>query len=214
LTIDLLKPDLLSASITSGVLAGGIAQGINVERLVMRGRNRYAAKVKTKAIVAGAVVLALLLSAILLSADRGLPPQPVTVRHVGTVLSEGVTQMTFEITNHTVNTFGVYSLEIQVRDGNSWRCWRHCRHENYATLTSRGNASFTVNVANLPDTSIMRFLMSSQRILSGLNGFVKCVEWDVKTRSLALPLIPFDSRSAVYGDEIEVVSKEWVETVK
>jgi len=75
---------------------------------------------RTKAIVAGAVVLVVLLCfAILLSVPRH-PPQGFTVRRLGSIQSGNVTTMTFEITNHTADRYIFHPFEVQVRNGKRW----------------------------------------------------------------------------------------------
>jgi len=76
--------------------------------------------VKTKAIVAGAVVLALLLFTAMLLTGPRRPPQNITVRHVGSVWSSNIVTLTFEITNHTADPYIFFPFEVQVRNGNGW----------------------------------------------------------------------------------------------
>ena len=173
---------------------------------------------RTKAIVAGAVVLVVLLCfAILFSVPRH-PPQDFTVRHVGSIQSGNVTTMTFEITNHTADPYIFFPSEVQVRNGNRWTKFQGfdiTKIHPTLKIDPKGLASYTVNVTNLPSKSVVRFSIRPQKLLLGVDGFVRRAELKVKKQGgVGLPLNPYDRKSQVYGQPSEVVSEEWVETVK
>ena len=177
-------------------------------------QNRYSFQVKTKAIIAGAVVLVVLLFiAMLFTVPRKPPPpQEVTVRHVGSVQFGNVTTMTFEVTNHTADPYIFCPFELQVRNGNAWTKFQGfdiTKIDPFPTLAPRGLASYTVNVTNLLAGSVVRFSIRPQKVLLGVNGFVRRAELEVKGGGI--PLNPYDKNSQVFGLSTEVVSEEWVE---
>jgi hypothetical protein len=173
--------------------------------------------VKTKAVIAGAVVLAVLLFIVMFLPAHHSRPQAVTVRHVKSVQSSNVTTMTFEVTNHTADTYVFKPAQILVRDGNSWTMFQDFERLNFnplPKLAPRGVALYDVDVTNLPANSVVLFLMTPQKVLVGVDGFILRVKWDVEARRRVFPLNPFDRSSQVYGTPAYVVSEEWVETGK
>jgi hypothetical protein len=174
--------------------------------------------VKTKAAIAGAVVLAVVLSAILLLVHRG-QRQAIAIRHVKSAQSGDVTTMTFEITNHTSSPYMFLPFGVYVRNGNVWTMTGFpliLGNINPANLelAPRGVVSYTVNVTNLPANSGVRFSISTHRMLLGVQGFVSRICWNVKARRKLFPLNPFDKNNRIYEPRTEDVSVEWVEMVK
>jgi hypothetical protein len=176
--------------------------------------------VKTKAIIACAVVLAVLLSAILLTVYRG-PSQPLTIRHVKSVQTGYLTTtMTIEITNHTADTYYFYPFNsdtdfsnpfsVQVRNGNTWTNFGGSIGQyTLARLAPRSVASYKVDVHGFQANSVVRFSVPAAKVLSGVEGCIKRAK---------LKLIKGDRwiswTGPVLGGRIEVVSEEWVETGK
>lgn len=177
----------------------------------------------TKAIIAGAVVLAVLLFvAFLFTASRKprKPPQEVTVRHVGSIRYGNLTVMTFEITNHTANPYIFHPYEIQVRNGSAWTNFQGfdiTKIHPHPTLAPRGVASYTVNVTNLPAGSVVRFSIQPQKTLMGVEGFARRAALELKRQTRGggsaggIPLNPNDKNSKVFGLPTVVLTEEWVE---
>jgi hypothetical protein len=168
---------------------------------------------KTKAIIASAVVLALLIFIVMFFTDYHGPTQAVTVRHVKSVQSGDITTMTFEITNHTAHTYIFQPVEVQVRNGDSWTTFQNIFKSIGPgnTLTPCGVASYAVSVTNLPAKSVVRLGIRSHKMLLGVEGFVKRAKMKQKFRGLSWD--PFDTSIQVYGDTFYILSDEWVETV-
>ncbi|MGH7973517.1 MAG: hypothetical protein ACREIC_32780 [Limisphaerales bacterium] len=175
---------------------------------------------KTKAVVAGAVVLVVLLFlAILLTVPRK-SQQDITVRHVKSVQSADITTMTFEVKNHTDTPYIFFPSEVQVRNGSAWTKFQGFDittiHPN-PTVGPMALASYTVNVTNLPAKSVVRFSIRPQKILLGVNGFVRRAELNLKKQGGGgggVSMNPYDRNSSVYGLPTEVASEEFVEKVK
>jgi hypothetical protein len=179
-------------------------------------RNRYAVRVKTMAVVAGLVLTAVLLFIVILLTVPRKPPQDITVRHVGSVQSGNVTTMTFEITNHTAYPYIFFPFEVQIRNGNGWSKFQGfdiTKIHLHPTVAPRGVASYTVNVTNVPAGCSVRFSIRPQKVLLGVNGFVRRAELELKgqARGGGISLNPYDRNSQVFGLPTEVVTEGWVE---
>jgi len=125
--------------------------------------------------------------------------------------------MSFEITNHTADPYIFFPFEVQVRKGNSWTNFEGfdiTKIHPPPTLAPRGAASYTVNVTNLPADSVVRFSIRHQRTLLGVDGFVRRAELNLKKQGTGVSLNPRDKNSQVFGLPTEVVSEQWIETVK
>jgi hypothetical protein len=175
--------------------------------------------VRTKFIIAGAVVLVVLfLTMILVFSHK--PPQEITVRHVASFQTDNLTTMTFEITNHTADHYVFFPFEVQIRNGNTWtkfQGWSDIsKIHPIPKIDPKGIASYTVNVTNLPDGSVVRFSIRPQKMLMGFDGFLRRAELNLKSRGRGgwIPLNPNAPRTEFYGRPTEVTSEEWVETVK
>jgi hypothetical protein len=173
--------------------------------------------VRTKVIVAGAVVLVVLLFAgVLLTVYRKAPPG-ITVRHVKSVQSAGITTMTFAIKNHTGNLCVFVPFEVQVRNRSTWTKFQgydtYPMYPGSPTLGPKGTVSYSVNVANLPPKSVVRFTIRAQKTLLGFKGLVRRVQVNLKKEGPAggFPLNPYDKNSQVFGFPTEVASDEFVE---
>jgi hypothetical protein len=179
--------------------------------------------VKTKAIVAGAVVLVVLFFLAMLLIVSRKPAQAIAVRHVKSVQSGNVTTMTFEIKNHTANPYVFVPYEVQVRNGDVWIKFQTV--DDYEFLRKRsvipaigptGLVYRTMDVTNLPAKSVVRVSMRSSKQLLGLSGlFMRAkLNWEFRGSGPHIPLNPFDSKSSPWGKPTEVTSDEFVETVK
>ncbi len=179
--------------------------------------------VRTKAIVAGPVLLTILLFIALLLSTLRTPPQKITLRHVKSIRTENVTAMNFEIKNQSSDPYIFFPFEVQIRNGNAWTKFQGfdiTKIHPAPKIDPQGLASYTLNVTNLPAGSVVRFSIRPQKVLLGLNGFVRRAELEVKRQTGGgaggggggIPLNPYDRNSQVYGMPIEVVSEEFVET--
>jgi hypothetical protein len=147
------------------------------------------------------------------------PPQEVTVRHVASVQSGDVTTMTFEITNHTADPYIFHPFEVQLRNGKAWTKFQGfdiTKIHPKLRLAPRSVASYSVNVTNLPADSVVRFSISPQKVLMGVEGFARRAELELKRQTRGtggggIPLNPNDKNSQVFGLPTEVVTDEWVE---
>lgn len=179
---------------------------------------------RTKVIIGGAVVLALVLFfAFPFAARHKAAQQDITVRHVKSVASAGITTMTFEIKNPTADPYIFSPYEMQVRNSNGWIKFQRFDITSIhppPKLGSRGVASWTVDVTNLPAGSVVRFSIRVQKTLLGVEGFARRAELNLnaatgsRAQGTGLPLNPNDKNSSVYGKPKEVVTQEWVETRK
>lgn len=123
--------------------------------------------------------------------------------------------MTFEIKNHSATPYIFFPFEVQVRNG---KVWTKVQDFNIGTIhpvpkVDPGSlASYTVNVTNLPVGSAVRFSIRPQKILLGVNGFVRRAELKLEHHGASsIPLNPNDRNRQVYGSPTEVVSEEYVE---
>jgi hypothetical protein len=162
----------------------------------------------------------MILVAILLTAPHH-PPHDITIRHIGSVHHLGdVTTLAFEITNHTADRYFFHPSEIQLREGNAWVKFRAVDQFPYkfSELAPRAAVSlYTVDVTNLPVGSVVRFKIRPQKVLLGLDGFIRRAELDLKRQTGAsrrpwISLNPYDTNGSVWGLPTEVVCEEWVET--
>ena len=125
------------------------------------------------------LIVLLLLGSILFLATRPVP-RAITVRHVGSFQSDNRTEMTFEIKNHSAESYIFCPVEVQIRSGGAWSMFQ--RWSDISTIhpapkiDPNGVASYTVNVTNLPAGSRVRFSIRPQKILLGVNGFVRRAE--------------------------------------
>jgi hypothetical protein len=173
---------------------------------------------KTKGIVIGAMVLlAVLFAAVTLSGFRSLGPS-FTVRHVNSVCSNGITTMTFEITNHTAEPCIFQPFELQIQNTNGWSQFQDFDKPGirpHPPLDAFGVAIFTIKIVNLPGKSAVRFSARVEKSLLGIEGFVIRAKVNWKRRGgsgILLPLNPYDKNSHIYGKPTKVMSEEWVET--
>jgi hypothetical protein len=174
---------------------------------------------RRKAIAAGAVVVVLFLfTALLLFAFRK-PPQEITLRHVKSIRTEDITEMSFEVKNQTADSYIFYPFEMQIRNRNAWTKFQGFDIKQFhqsPKLSPNGLASCTVNVTNLPAGALVRFGIRSQKVLVGPRGFIRRAEFDLKQRrkggpGVWIPLNPYDKNSQVYSRPSEVVSEEFIE---
>jgi hypothetical protein len=178
-------------------------------------QNRYAGRVKPKAIIACAVVFVLLFFLAMLLIISSKPPQEITVRHVKSVQSSNVTTMTFEIKNHTTDRYAFSPFEVQVRNGTAWTKFQDFDMSKPTPLIAgRAVVSYTENVTNLPAGSTVRFAIRQQPVLLGLNGFIRRAEIKLKNPTSMVSLNPYSKHSLVVDFPTAVWSEEWVEAVK
>ena len=171
-------------------------------------------------ILSGLVLLAVMIFGVITApCHPRRPPQDITIRHIGSVHSDNVTTLTFEITNHTADQYIFLPKEVQVRKGNAWVKFRDFDYffPRPQTLAPRAVLSlYRVDVTNMPVGSVVRFNIRPQKALLGINGFTRRAEGDLKRQIQGgggpwIPLNPYDTNGTVWGLPTEVLSEEWVE---
>lgn len=170
----------------------------------------------TRPIVAGGIVIAIAVFAIVVLLVVHPSPSPMTLRHISSVQSGNEVTATFEVKNHTGVSYIFLPFEVEVRDGSVWR--RCFEFQNYrprhATVGAYAVISYTCQMTNLPAGPSLRFKILAQKTLTGLNGFIRRFELNLRqTRppGSRLSLNPFDKKSRVFGLPREVVSEEFFE---
>src|SRR5689334_8836187 len=111
------------------------------------------------------------------------PALDFTVRHVKSVQSGEITTISFEIKNYTADPYIFFPFEVRVRNGTNWTKFQGfdiSKINPHPTLNPGGVASYTVSVTNLPPGSVVRFSIRPQKILLGINGFVRRAELNLK----------------------------------
>ena len=173
---------------------------------------------RARAIVAGAVVLAILFIAWLFFIPRK-PPQDITLRHIKSLRTENMTSMSFEVKNRTANPYIFFPFQVQIRNGNGWTNFQDfdmTKIHPSPKIGPKALASYTLYVTNLPAGSHVRFVIRPQKVLLGASGFIRRAELEMDrkrrgTGGSGIPLNPYDKSSQVYGMPIEVVSEEFIE---
>jgi hypothetical protein len=173
--------------------------------------------VKTKAIIAGAVVLALLLFVVVFIQRN--TPQAVTVRHIASVQSSNVTTMTFEITNHTANTYILERFDVELRLGTSWTDVSISNFVSWIFMMPRGVQSYTfkltdVKLTDLSAEPVVRAGVFAASNLTGLRGLIKRLNLRFLHKGSGVSLNPFAKNNFVYGEPTVFASEEWVEAFK
>jgi len=166
---------------------------------------------RTKPIIAGAVVAVLLSTAIVLISARPSPP-PITVRHVKSVQSGGGIEITYELTNHTTNSYSVYPVSVEVRNGLVWKtCSDFNSHPRpIHNLGPLGSESSTFEMTNLPTGSPLRLSLCAGKELTGLERFFRRLGLRFRHGNKDVPLNPFD-KTIVFSKPTQIVSDEFVE---
>jgi hypothetical protein len=170
----------------------------------------------TRRLMAGGIVIALVVLTIVLLFVVHPSGPPIRLRHVNSVQFGNVVTATFEVTNLTGGSYIFLPGEVEVRDGSVWiRCFEF---ENYrprhTTVGAYAAISYTCQMTNLPTGSALRVKIRAQKVLTGLNGFIRRFELNLRqTRSgrPRIPLNPFDKKSKVFGLPSEVESGEFLE---
>ena len=167
---------------------------------------------RTKPIIAGAVVAVLFLTSIVFIISRPSPP-PIKIRQIKSVQSGGWVTATFEITNQTASTYVFFPVQVEVRSGAAWKkCFEF--DNAYALPPSVGahgcKTYDAVGMGLLPKGFSLRFRLRAQKILTGLNGFIRRFKLNLRPGIPHMPLNPFDKTSTVAGPPVEIVSDEFV----
>jgi hypothetical protein len=175
--------------------------------------------VNSKAIVVGAVLITILLLVAMLLAVALMPGRNITVRHLQSTRTGNVTTMSFEVKNSTPDHYIYFPFELQLRTGKTWTKFQGfdvTKIHPAPKIDPGAVASYTLEVTNLPPGSLARFAIRPQRILQGLDGFVRRADLELKRKTSgagggSIPLNPYDRNSQVYGKPTEVVSDEFME---
>jgi hypothetical protein len=103
-------------------------------------------------------------------------------------------------------------LEVQIQNRKGWSKYQgfdvHAINP-LPTLNYIGLASYSVEVTNLSAGTAVRFKISAQKTLTGLNGLMRRIKLDLEGGHY--PLNPFDKTSKVFGPPVEIISDEFVE---
>lgn len=168
---------------------------------------------KTKPVIAGVIVAVLLLTSIVFIISRPSPP-PIKIRQIKSVQYGCWVTATFEITNKTGSTYVFFPGQVEVLSGAAWKkCFEF--DNAYALPPSVGahgcKTYDDVGRGLLPKGSPLRFRLRAQKILTGLNGFIRRFKLNLRPGVPHIPLNPFDKTSTVAGPPVEIVSDEFVE---
>ena len=168
---------------------------------------------RKKAIIAGAILIAILLLGSILFI--GAPPSspPITVRHIKSVQSGDHVTATFEITNHTARNYSVYPVSVEARNGSVWKTCSDFSSYSFPIddLGPHGSESRTFEMSNWPTGSPLRFRLTASERLTGLKARLTYFEWSlVNHKNLLVPLNPFQTNFS-FPRTIEIVSEEFIE---
>jgi hypothetical protein len=143
--------------------------GYSTERKISRiaQQKRYSSAVKSKTIIAGAVLLVVLFFATIIFTFLPKPPQSITVRYIKSVQSGKATTITFEITNHTDQTYLLDPVWVRTRNGLAWPITDKFSNPMFNPHRS---VTATFNLTNLPTGSPLRLMMTVGKELAGLKG--------------------------------------------
>jgi hypothetical protein len=106
---------------------------------------------------------------------------------------------------------------VLVRNGNAWTKFAgyqvDYKYGPPPKLGPTGLVYYAVDVTNLPPKSAVRFNIETEKELLGLSGLYRRVElkWELRAKSYAPSLNPYDTHSSVYGNAHDVKSDEFVE---
>lgn len=166
---------------------------------------------RKKAIVAGAVLIAVVLCITIFFGAARPSPVPITVRHIQSVRSGDGVEMTFGITNHTTSSYRVSPVSVEVRNGLVWKeCFAFNSHLG-PFLSPHRSETFALSMSDLPTGSPLRFRLRAQKILTSLNGFIRRLKLNLRFGHPHVSLNPFDKTITVFGNDTQIVSDEFVE---
>jgi hypothetical protein len=188
-------------------------------------QTRYAVHVRTKAIVGGLVLIALLLFIGILFVPRSLPA--FTVRHFERNVSlYGITQ-TFAVTNNGAGNCYFYPTGLEVLEGTNWKTcikigvleginWKTCIKIGPSANRTSGLGPHESTLYNLKNTRLPAGQPLRLKMAVGweLKGFSKVLARYQLRRSgnTSISLNPFDKSAKIYSVPTEVLSNEFMET--
>lgn len=166
---------------------------------------------KTKTVIAAAVVLVVILFAAIFFTFLHKPPQVITVRHVKSVQLGKVTTLTFEITNHTEQTYLIDPHWVQARNGLAWPITDKSSNPFfcYPFLSSHRSVTATFNMTNLPAGSPLRLRMMAGKDLPGLEGMFFRLDLRFRQGQNQVSVNPFDKKTKVASSTL-IFSDEFV----
>ncbi len=161
---------------------------------------------KAKTIIAGAVLLVVLLFVAILFTFLSKPPQIITVRHVKSVQIGNVTTLTFEITNHTDQTYLLDPVWVQARNGIAWPIT-----DKFSSpfLSAHRPLTATFNMTNLPTGSPLRLRMTAGKDLPGVKGLFFRLDLRFRQGQKQVSVNPFDKKTKVASSTL-IFSDEFV----
>ena len=168
---------------------------------------------RKKAIIAGAVLIAILLCITILFIVARQSSPTITVRHVKSVQSGHQFTETFEITNHTSRRYYVYAFSVQVSNG---LIWKDC-YDSFGKspspppiLGSRGSETADFDMTNFPKGFPLRLRMKISKELAGLEKLFQRLDLRFRLGQSSVSLNPFE-KHIFFGKYTEIVSDEFVE---
>ena len=162
---------------------------------------------RTKPIIAGAVIIAILLSIVFITARPSLPS--ITVRHIKSVRSGDWVVATFEITNQTDQNYLLIPVWVKARNGLAWPLTDHF---SIPILGPYRSVTATFNMTNLPAGSPVRLRLDAIKELAGLERFFMRFDLRFRQGQRNVSLNPLDKSVRVFSSKQAVIlSDEFVE---
>jgi len=178
--------------------------------------------VRKNLIIIGAVAIGILgIFLILVAAGRPAGP-PITIRHVKSVQSGDTTTLFFEISNHTANSYIFVPSAVDVHSGTVWAPCSGIPALRIGSLvpslSPSARTSYSCEATNLPQRVPLRFRISANKRLTGMEGFWGRVQLSILYHRLGLrrpfSLNPFENTGDIFGPPIGVISEEFEESSK
>ena len=173
---------------------------------------------RTKPIIAGAVLIAILLLTTIVFITARPSPSAITVRHIKSVQSGGGVTATFEIKNHTARTYSVYPLSVEVSNGPVWKACADFSSPSFPidNLGPHASMTRTFYMTDLPTGSPLRLRLQGQKELVGLDSFFMRLNLRFRQGQKNVSLNPFDKTrvflTPIQIVTIQIVSDEFVES--
>lgn len=174
----------------------------------------------TKAITAGAVLVAVSLSGLFFIAAHR-PSSPITVRHIKSVQTVTGPRTTFEISNHTASPYALQPVEVEALDGQEWRrCFFFVEQLSSPSVITpwrdvvapHGSVSRVFELTNLPTDIPLRLQFLSCRELTGVGGFWERLRERYWEHVSYMSLNPSDKHTFVFERKVtQITSEEFIE---
>ena len=165
---------------------------------------------RRRLIVAGVVVAPSFVFIAFAIALIRLTPPAITVRHVKSVPTGQAMAATFDITNHTSNTYFLCPNLVEACHGAQWKpCFKFS--EDYESeLRLDSHKSLTFAVTNLPSGSPLRVSLHVFKELRGVRAFPRLLRDRLANKEPLLTPNPFDKSEAITSQVSSIVSDEFM----